>query len=557
MGFSELLDTIGGVGCYHVMQGVMTFICGILLAFQNFLQNFVAGVPEHYCQFLNQTGAESLYLGGDRSGDLLKASIPMDKGGKPERCLRFTEPQWHLLNANSTEELKLDTEDCLDGWVYDKSIFLSSIVIEWDLVCGRKPLKPLIQTIFMGGQQVGSVFFGILSDRFGRRTVLRWSSLLATIIGTCVAFAPTFNSYAVLIFFIGAVIAGINLSSLEWAPLKNRMIVHNGITFSFSAGQILLPGWAYLVREWRWLQFSTLISFGIILFGTSWWFLQESVCWLATHNKLPLAVKSLQKVAWINGHKEKGRKLTPEVVMSYIQEDLEAMKTSPFLTDLFRTPGIRLTTFCIMLEWFACGFSFYGLGLDLQKFGFSIYWVQVIFALVDFPGKLLASISMSYLGRRVTLFFLTFFPGLMIIINIFIPQDMPVFQMILSMLGKGALGGAMSCLYLYTPELYPTEIRQIGMSAGIFSIRFGSLLAPVVFIISNYVSILKPLLFGIVPILSAISVYFLTETRGLPFLETIQETENRSAPDTYQESEKTSLRKWHLNLKERKMVSEM
>ncbi|KAM8971474.1 solute carrier family 22 member 20-like isoform 2-T2 [Sarcophilus harrisii] len=453
----------------------------------------------------------------------------MDKGGKPERCLRFTEPQWHLLNANSTEELKLDTEDCLDGWVYDKSIFLSSIVIEWDLVCGRKPLKPLIQTIFMGGQQVGSVFFSILSDRFGRRTVLRWSSLLATIIGTCVAFAPTFNSYAVLIFFIGAVIAGINLScaclTLEWAPLKNRMIVHNGITFSFSAGQILLPGWAYLVREWRWLQFSTLISFGIILFGSL--FLQESVCWLATHNKLPLAVKSLQKVAWINGHKEKGRKLTPEVVMSYIQEDLEAMKTSPFLTDLFRTPGIRLTTFCIMLEWFACGFSFYGLGLDLQKFGFSIYWVQVIFALVDFPGKLLASISMSYLGRRVTLFFLTFFPGLMIIINIFIPQDMPVFQMILSMLGKGALGGAMSCLYLYTPELYPTEIRQIGMSAGIFSIRFGSLLAPVVFIISNYVSILKPLLFGIVPILSAISVYFLTETRGLPFLETIQETENR------------------------------
>ncbi|XP_031799500.1 solute carrier family 22 member 20-like, partial [Sarcophilus harrisii] len=457
--------------------------------------------------------------------------IPMDKEGKPERCLRFTEPQWHLLNANSTEEVRLDTEDCLDGWVYDKNIFLSSIVIEWDLVCSQKSLKSIIQTTFMGGQQVGSIIFGILSDRFGRRTVLRWSSLIITIAGTCAAFVPTFAGYAIFVFLSGVSCIAIIITStclaLEWTPLKTRMIVHSCNTCAFSVGQIILSGWAYLIREWRWLQFSISISYGIIFLCSL--FLQESACWLSIHNKLPVAVKNLQKVAGINGRKEQGRKLTPEVVMSYIEEDLEAMKTSPFFTDLFRSPGIHLTTFCIMLEWFACGFSFYGLGLDLQKFGFSIYWVQVISALTILQGKLLASISMSYLGRRVTLFFLILFSGLMIIINIFVPQGEKLMKITLSILGKGGLEGAISSLYLYTPELYPTEIRQIGMSAGQFFLRFGSLLAPVVFISSNYVSILKPLLFGIVPILSTTCVHFLTETRGLPFLETIEETENRGS----------------------------
>ncbi|XP_044537963.1 solute carrier family 22 member 20-like [Gracilinanus agilis] len=529
MGFSELLTTIGGMGYCQIMQNLLTFLCGILLASHNYLQNFAGGVPEHHCRLQNQTGTDAPYLGGDSYGDLLKVSIPIDKRGKPETCLRFTEPQWQLLNPNDTEEVTADTEDCLDGWVYDKSVFLTSIVTEWDLVCGQKPLKSIVQTIYMGGQQAGSIVFGILSDRYGRRTTLLWSSLMATVVGCCASFMPTYAGYVIFLFLNGAALTGITITCLcltiEWTLPKSLMIVHTGHSYAFSAGQILLPGWAYLVREWRWLQFSTSVSFGIIFLYTL--VLPESACWLITHNKLHVAVKTLQKVARINGQKEEGRKLTREVVMSYIEEDLAAVKASPFLTDLVRTPGIRRTTFCLMLEWFACGFSFYGLGLDLQKFGFSIYWVQLIFALIDLPGKLLSAISMSYLGRRVTLIFFTLLPGFLIIISIFVPQDMPAFWMTLSVLGKGILGGAISCLYLYTEELYPTEIRQMGLSAGLFSMRFGAFLSPLVFIVGSYVPIVQPLLFGMVPIISAASAYFLTETCGLPLLDTIQETENR------------------------------
>ncbi|XP_043829242.1 solute carrier family 22 member 12-like [Dromiciops gliroides] len=130
MGFSELLGTIGGIGHFQVLQIALMFIIGILFTCQNYIENFTAVVPEHHCRLQNQTSVEAPFLGDGSNTDLLNVSIPMDKHGKPETCLRFTELQWQLLNPNATEQTRLDTEDCLDGWVYDKSVFSSSIVIE-------------------------------------------------------------------------------------------------------------------------------------------------------------------------------------------------------------------------------------------------------------------------------------------------------------------------------------------------------------------------------------------------------------------------------------------
>ncbi|XP_036618575.1 solute carrier family 22 member 20-like [Trichosurus vulpecula] len=529
------------MGRFQILQTALLLIPGMLFSCHVLIQNFIAVVPEHHCRLQNQTSAKSPFLGDGRDRDLLQVSIPMDKSGKPETCLRFTEPQWQFLNPNGTEQASLDTEDCLDGWVYDKSVFSSSIVIEWDLVCERKSLPSIAQAIYVGGQQAGSVVFGILSDRFGRRTVLLWSSLMAMIAGACAAFVPTFAGYVLFRFLTGAGLIGIiltrNCLTLEWTPPEKRILVTTCNAYAFPLGAILLSGWAYLVREWRWLQFSTSVSFGISLLlalyvdrtanALSSQALPESARWLITHNNLQAAVKTLQKVAWINGQKEQGSNLTPEVVMSHIQEDLTTVKPKYSLRDLFQTPGMCKMTLCVMFGWFACGFSFYGMNLDLQKYGFSIYLVQVLFALIDFPTRLLGATSMSHLGNRFTFIFCAVFSGCMIILGIFVPQDMAALRLTLGVLGKGSLGTTFFCVHLYTFELYPTEIRQRGMSVGMFSGRIGALMTTLVFIIGSHSPILQPLFFGIVPILSAIGVFFLTETHGLPLLETIQETENR------------------------------
>ncbi|OPJ89294.1 hypothetical protein AV530_001643 [Patagioenas fasciata monilis] len=73
---------------------------------------------------------------------------------------------------------------------------------------------------------------------------------------------------------------------------------------------------------------------------------------------------------------------------------------------------------------FSISFSYYGLAMDLQNFGVSIYLIQVIFGAVDVPAKLVVTVSVSYVGRRLSLMVALFLAGLVIIANIFVSTDL-------------------------------------------------------------------------------------------------------------------------------------
>ncbi|VTJ50988.1 Hypothetical predicted protein [Marmota monax] len=164
MAFTDLLDTLGGVGRFQLIYTALLLLpCG-LLACHNFLQNFTAAAVPHHCQLpANHTEATT-----NDSGAWLRATIPLDQHGVPEPCQRFTEPQWALLSPN-TSVYGVATEDCKDGWVYDRSVFPSTIVMEWDLVCEARTLRDLAQSIYMAGVLLGAAVFGSLADRMELR----------------------------------------------------------------------------------------------------------------------------------------------------------------------------------------------------------------------------------------------------------------------------------------------------------------------------------------------------------------------------------------------------
>ena len=61
----------------------------------------------------------------------------------------------------------------------------------------------------------------------------------------------------------------------------------------------MLPGFAYLFREWRHLQL-VLSAPGILLLVT-WWFLPESPRWLLRKGRVDEADQVLRNVAQVNG----------------------------------------------------------------------------------------------------------------------------------------------------------------------------------------------------------------------------------------------------------------
>lgn len=58
------------------------------------------------------------------------------------------------------------------------------------MVCDRVSLRSFVQIIFFVGYMVGSLIFGMLSDRYGRRPIMGVSFILITIASFMCAFAP-------------------------------------------------------------------------------------------------------------------------------------------------------------------------------------------------------------------------------------------------------------------------------------------------------------------------------------------------------------------------------
>ncbi|XP_053134167.1 solute carrier family 22 member 6-A-like [Hemicordylus capensis] len=528
MTFAKLLDLVGGWGRFQVINvGLLVFPI-LFMASHNLLQNFTAAVPGHWCHVAVSACQGNTTQGRDCK-DFLRASIPTDSNQMPQKCRRFVTTQWHLLNRSDTlrDEIEAQTEPCLDGWTYDGHVFTSTIVTEWDLVCSFRTLKEMAQSVFMAGVLVGAIVFGGLSDKFGRKALLIWSCLQVAVSGSCAAFAPSFTAYCIFRFLTGMALSGVSLNcvslSVEWTPMQYRATVSMVTGYSYSAGQFILAGAAYTIRDWRWLQLA--VSFPYLAFFLYGWWFTESARWYATAGKLDKALKELQKVARINGLRDKGAELSLEDLKANLQKEVTSAHSTFTAADLVRTSVVRRVTFCLCFVWFSTSFAYYGLAMDLQNFGVSVFLIQVIFGAVDIPAKLVAFFSISYFGRRVTQALSLILAGLSIAANIFVPEDMQIVRTGFAVFGKGCLGASFNCVFLYTGELYPTVIRQTGMGFGSTMARVGGIAAPLVRMAGEYFPSLPLVIYGTAPIISGIAACFLPETLNRPLPDTIGDVE--------------------------------
>ncbi|OCT83983.1 solute carrier family 22 member 20 [Xenopus laevis] len=522
MGFNDLLLSVGGLGRFQIIHTTMLLIPMIFMSCHNFLQNFTAAIPAHRCWV---PSLDNNTMGYDQND--LPAFIPVDESEKPMSCLRYRRT---LYNMWTNGTLTNYTEPCEDGWVYDKSDFSSTIVTEWDLICKLRQMRQIAQSIYMAGVLVGAVVLGGVSDRFGRRAILIVANLAMAVCGTCAAFLPNFITYCTFRCLCGIAFSGIVLNSnsliLEWTPPKGRTVLGTLFTASFTCGQLLLAALAYGIREWRWLQFT--VSAPFYFFFLYSWLVPESARWLILKGRSREALKYLRRVAIINGKRKEGEMLSQKILISHMQSEISQVKRSHSIFDLFRTPGMRKVTICLMMVWFSSGVAFYGIGMDLQNFGISIFLLQFTFGAIDLPAKLVAALLMTYAGRRVTQTTVLILAGVALLANAFIPQDMKILRMVLAVFGKGCMAASFACAYLFSGELFPTVIRQTGTGVVAMMARVGSVVAPLILLLWEISPILPSAIYGVTAIISGGAATFLMETRNQQLPESVEEVEARS-----------------------------
>lgn len=55
----------------------------------------------------------------------------------------------------------------------------------------------------------------------------------------------------------------ISPTDVEWVPTKMRAITSTVIGYCYTTGQFVLPGLAYAIPQWRWLQLTAAVPYFI------------------------------------------------------------------------------------------------------------------------------------------------------------------------------------------------------------------------------------------------------------------------------------------------------
>uniref|UniRef100_A0A8V5G0C8 Uncharacterized protein n=1 Tax=Melopsittacus undulatus TaxID=13146 RepID=A0A8V5G0C8_MELUD len=480
-GVGEILKAVGDFGPFQKWLVLLTLLPCFTLSFHQFCQLFMVLDEPHHCNTSwicaiapNLTEEEQLNL-----------TLPRDADGGYEQCSMYSPVDWDL---DSIVAYGLNTtEKCSNGWVYP-SAQAPSLLTEFDLVCDRKDLNDISQSIYMLGMFLGSMIFGPLSDRMGRRPVILVSIFLQGLFGVAIAFVPNFDVYMAFRCVVGASVAGITMAILslgeaQW--LWDRMGLGPMVTSHccFAIGQMILAGLAYGIHNWRLLQIA----------GSAPVVLPESARWLVIKGRIEEAKKLLQKAAAINK-----RTLPPEL--------LEQVPAGAVFV-------IRSVLPCLAFR-FVNSLVYYGLSLNVSNFGLDIYLTQLAFGAVEIPARIGCIFMLQWFGRKNTQAVLLILSGLICLIIIGIPEDQPVVTTILATIGKFTATASFSTSYVYSAELFPTVIRQTGLGLCSMLARLAGIMAPLLLLLEQYHRAIPMAVFGSVTVVVGLLCFLLPETRG-------------------------------------------
>lgn len=140
--------------------------------------------------------------------------------------LRYIWPQpfWHLLlslniigrDTNSIRKKKKKKNPncritCLSCDLWILTFLLLPLWFQWNLICDKAWMRATGDALFMVGVMLGSMIFGGLSDKFGRRPIFFLSLVIQLVGGILVAVSPEFISYVIFRLIVGSTTSGVFL----------------------------------------------------------------------------------------------------------------------------------------------------------------------------------------------------------------------------------------------------------------------------------------------------------------------------------------------------------
>lgn len=440
-------------------------------------------------------------------------------------------PKFHCVTPNVTCKESKCCEDC-SSYVFDDSF--TSTVTEWNLICDKANIAAVVQSIFVAGMMAGSLFFGAISDYFGRRFCLFLCSALAFGFSISSSFADCLSFFTFLRFCSGAATAGLFVGHyvyiLELVGVGYRTLAGKVQDIFWVIGACIMVLIAYFIRDWR--QVLLIASFPAALFYVLWRVFPESLRWLVAQGRIEAAHAILMKYA------EKSSVVVDSDTLTSMLEGSRAVETEAQSTqiqrsplDLVRTPRMRKRTVILCYNWLVLNMIFYGIMLYVPGLAGNMYLNIFLMFVSDLPHTPMAWIVFKYFGRRVPHCLFMMISGISCLLVLIVPEDLKGLITALALIGRFFGSASFSNIYLYSTELYPTTVRNMALGTCSTFSRIGGIVVPFILALGQLpdVSVTLPLvIIGILTLIAAVVSLWLPETLLSNMSETVADIESSS-----------------------------
>ncbi|XP_055862961.1 synaptic vesicle 2-related protein-like isoform X2 [Biomphalaria glabrata] len=395
--------------------------------------------------------------------------------------------------------------------------------------------EALITTVVFCGMMCSSSVWGSICDKYGRKTELILCSLITCYFGILSAFAPNFIWMLVLRGLVGFGIGGAPQSVTlyaEFLPSKSRATCVTLIEIFWAVGacfEVLLAlfvmptlGWSYLLG---------ISALPLLIFSCFCVWLPESARYDMTRGCYDKALHTLERIAKDNGK--------PMPLGKLVEPHAHSIKRGR-VKDLF-IPELKVTTVLLWIIWLVCAFSYYGIvllttamfenpdgchGTDVKfnpnpscyleckslttKDYIDLTWTTF----AEFPGLFITAYLLNKIGRKYTMVaeFLIF-TLFVLLVNICMTRAVLTFFLFIA---RAFISGAFQGAYVYTPEVYPTSMRALGLGTCSGMARIGAIVTPFVAQVllkeSAYAAVST---YGVMCLIASIAAFLLPiETKG-------------------------------------------
>ncbi|XP_046745586.1 carcinine transporter-like [Diprion similis] len=529
--FDDVLPYVGGAGCYQWILFFLLLPFAFGYAFLYFTQYFVTLTPDQYwctvpeLEAWNFTDHEKIAFSIPTVSTAVNESVE-DSAKAYSRCemynVNFTEL---LSNGIKEPNASWPTTPCRYGWTFNfSSIPYASLAVELEWVCDKMYYSSSAQSIFYVGSIIGGFIFGYIADNYGRMPALVVCNMVGCSAAIATSFCNNFWSFCLCRFLAGSAFDNcfnmMFIILIEYVDLQHRTFMANasfGLYFSCSAG--VLPWLAYYIADWRIFNGVTAIPFMAAFFAP--WIVPESARWYISSGKIPKAVKTLKKIAKVNG-----KTVDKEIYKEFEESCNDIVKNDKShdnytVMDLFKMPRLFFITVMLNIYWLLILFVYDGHVWNMKLLDPDVFTSFSLGALTELPAALLLVLYLDKWGRR----WMSFFSMLLCAIFSFIALAMPTgaTRVAMGIIARFGVNLAGNIGFQYAAEMLPTVVRAQGVSLIHTFGYIAHIIGPYVVYLHDVSTHLPLTVLGLLSLVVAVQSLFLPETLGQDLPQTLQD----------------------------------